>query len=54
MPRSKVVVKVMGQGQMSMSNFSGAAVDIRGSALSSAAKSKEGSFSVYGIFPCVE
>ncbi len=37
--RSKVWVKVMGQGQSSRSNFWQAAVDIRGSALPSAAKS---------------
>ncbi len=39
MSRSKVGVKIMGQGQRSRSNFWCAAVDIRGSALPSAAKS---------------
>ena len=39
--RSKVGVKVMDEGQRSRSNFWRAAVDIRGSALPSAAKSNK-------------
>ncbi len=54
--RSKVGVKVKGRGQGhgSRSNFWCAAVDIRGSALPSAAKSKEESLSVQGVCLCVE
>ncbi len=50
--RSKVRVKVMGQGQMSRSTFRRAAVDIRGSALPSAAKS-DGSHYQSKVFVCV-
>ncbi len=49
--RSKVGVKVTGQGQVqrSRSNFWHATVDIRGSALPSAARSKGESFSVQDV-----
>ncbi len=56
--RSKVRIKVKGRGQghgsRSKSNFWREAVDIRGSALPSAAKSKGESSSVKGICLCVE
>ena len=62
LPCFKVKVKGQGQGQRSGSrswvkvkvNFWRAAVDIRGSALLSAAKSKEKSLSVQGVCLCVE
>ncbi len=50
----KVMVKVKGRGQRSSTNFWRAAVDIRGSALPSAEKSKEESLSVQGVCRCVE
>ncbi len=48
----------MGQGRMSRSSFPRAAVDIRNSALPSAAKSKEGLYTVFHhyqsrVFVCV-
>ena len=48
----KVGVRVTGKGQRSRSNFLRAVVDIRGSAVPSAAKSKEES-SVQGVCLCV-
>ena len=56
LPCFKVVVKVKGQGQGhgSRSTFWCAVVDIRGSALPSATKSKEESLSVEGVCLCVE
>ncbi len=50
--RSKVGVKVMGQGQRPRSDFWRVAVDIRGSALPSAAKSNK-SHSQSKEFVCV-
>ncbi len=50
--RSKVGVKVMGQGQRIRSNFWRAAVDIRGSALPSAAKSNKSHYQSE-VFVCV-
>ena len=50
----QVGVKVTGQGQRLRSNFWRVAVDIRGSALQSAVKSKEESLSVQGVYLCVE
>ncbi len=50
--RSKVGVKVMGRGQSSRSNFWRAAVDIRGSALPSAAKSNKSHYQSR-VFVCV-
>ncbi len=44
----------MGQGQRSRSNFWRIEVDIRGSALPSATKSKEESLSVQGVCMCAE
>ncbi len=49
---SRSKVKVMGQGQMSRSSFWRAAVDIRGSALPSAAKSIRSHYQFY-VFVCV-
>ena len=48
--RSKVGVKVNGQGQISWH----AEINVKGSALPSAAKSKEESLSVHGVCLCVE
>ena len=50
--RSNVGVKVIGQGQRSRSNFGRAAVDIRGSALPSAAKSNKSHYQ-RKVFVCV-
>ena len=47
-------VKITGRCQRTRSTFWRAAVDIRGSALSSATKSKEEPLSVEGICLCVE
>ena len=52
MSRSKVGVKVMGQGQRSRSNFCLLAVDIRGSALPSAARANKSHYQS-GVFVCV-
>ncbi len=58
--RSKVRVKVKGRGQghgssqRSRSNFWRIAVDVRGSALRSAAKTKEESLTVHDVCLCVE
>ena len=52
--RSKVGIKVTGQGQRSRSNFWCAVVNIRGSALPSAAKSKEESLLIQGVCLCVD
>ncbi len=52
LPCFKVKVKVMVQGQRSRSTFWRAAVDIRGSALPSAAKSKRSHYQ-FEVFVCV-
>ncbi len=54
--KSKGQREGQGQGQRSMSNFWHAAVDIRGSALPSAEKSRKESLlvSVQGVCLCVE
>ena len=56
LPCFKVKVKGRGQGHgsRSRSTFLSAAVDIRGSALPNATKSKEESLSVEGVCLCVE
>ncbi len=54
LPCFKVKVKGRGQGHGSRSNFWSVVVDIRGSALQSAAKSKKESLSVQDVCLCVE
>ena len=51
--RSKVGVMVMGHGQRSRSTFQHAVVDIRGSALRSAAKSNRSHYQSSGVRLCV-
>ena len=51
--RSKVRVKVTGPGQMSRATFMRAAVDIRDSALPSAAKSNRSHYQASGVGQCV-